>query len=276
MERGFLSHIFCNGNLRSVKAFSSDIPALFYPELVSPGEKLYLEGDESRHIRALRLHSGDSVQLLSGTGWRSFGVLEEGDRGRFHVRVENCLFEGEDSGTYIGLAIGLLSDKNRMEWLVEKAVELGVRSIQPFRSERAEGFFRGDRLHRVAVAALKQSQRVWLPEIGEPVDWSGLANVVSSYNVVLICHEQESADEDLLTALHNVGNQQRMLILVGPEGGFSEEEVERGREEFNARIVSLGQTRLRSETAAIVALAAAELRNSIVKVQNSKEEERSV
>ncbi len=246
--------LFYNGNLRSVKAFSSDIPALFFPSRVDPGELVTLDTDESRHARALRLRPGDTVQLLDGAGGRAFGTLLQGDRGGFPVRIRESVLEEEDPGAYIGLAVGLLSDKNRMEWLIEKSVELGVREIQPLQSERAEGFFKKDRAGRVAIAALKQSQRTRLPCIGDPVGWDGLAGVAARYDWVLLCHEGADPDSDPATILEPVGERDRVLIVVGPEGGFSEEEVDRAGKEFDARIVSLGPTRLRAETAAIAVL----------------------
>ena len=251
-----------------MKAFSSDIPALFHPERVNQGETVHLDPEESRHVRALRLRSGDQMQLLDGAGNRAFGRLQEEGRGSFLVRVERTVLEEEDPGAYIGLGIGLLSDKGRMEWLIEKSVELGVRGLYPLQSQRAEGFFREDRARRVAIAALKQSQRTWLPEISGPLDWEEIAGVLQGYDAVMLCHEGEDVEEDVMTRLDQIKENERIFLLIGPEGGFSEEEVKRGRDQYNATIVSLGSTRLRAETAAIVALAAIQLR--AFKVQNSK------
>ena len=249
-----------------MKRFSSDIPALYHPDHGVVGEVISLDSEESRHIRALRLLQGDRVQLLDGAGKRTFGTLQKGERGSFQVRIEETTLEEEESEVYIGLAIGLLAGKSRMEWVIEKGVELGVRSIMPLKSSRSEGFFNAGRAHRIAVAALKQSQRVRLPEISE-VEWGELEDVASSYDALILCHEQESADVSLITALEKIEGNGSLLILVGPEGGFTEEEVNEAREELNAIIVSLGPSRLRAETAAIAAVAGVQI------IQNSKSRE---
>ena len=237
-----------------MKSFFSDIPALFYPKPVKLDETVDLGEAESRHARSLRLQLGDKVQLLDGQGRRSFGIVKKAERASFLVRIDDSTFEGEESGLYIGLAVGLLSDKRRTEWLVEKSVELGAREIWALQSEHSEGFFNKERLHRVAIAALKQSQRVWLPTFNEPIDWQGLASVRASYDAAFLCHEQQSAEMHLIQALEEEDSAKRILILVGPEGGFSEHEVKQGKEEYEAKIVSLGSARLRAETAAITAL----------------------
>lgn len=237
-----------------MKSFNSDVPALFFLGPVEVGESIEIDPEEARHARALRLREGDSILLLDGAGRRSQGAIERVEKRRITVKVFNTVLEEPEKGLYIGLIIGILADKNRMEWLVEKSVELGVREILPLRSERTEGFYNKERLLRVACAALKQCQRSRLPEIRDEVDWGSVEPLLADYDAIALFHEQESTDESLANFQKSLAGNERVLILVGPEGGFSNQEVDRIRSYRNARILSLGRTRLRAETAAIVGL----------------------
>lgn len=237
-----------------MKGFNSDIPALLYTGDVRVGDSIVLEQEEARHVRALRLREGDPVVLLDGHGRRSHGILEELQKRSTVVKVLDTVLEEPEPGLYIGLAVGVLADRSRMEWLVEKSVELGVREIFPVRSERTEGFIKADRLQRVAIAALKQCQRSRLPEIHDEISWDEAVGAGIAYDAVAIFHEQETAEEDFRSFLENLTGKGRVLLMVGPEGGFSEEEVRMVRSEANSHVVSLGPTRFRAETAAIVAL----------------------
>ncbi len=240
-------------------AFFSDIPALFCTAAVNAGDAVQLEPEEAAHARALRLRPGDAVQLLDGAGKRSRGEIEKAEKREITVRVTDTVLEEPEKGVYIGLAVGALADKGRMEWLVEKCVELGASAIYPLQTERTEGFFHAERARRVALAALKQSQRSRLPQIHDTLGWSRLASVADTYDAVLLCHEQGAGRERLVDAFRNLPEECRVLILVGPEGGFSDAETAQAAERFGARAVTLGSARLRSETAAIAALAVAVL-----------------
>ncbi len=149
----------------------SDIPALFAEKpLPAVGSEVLLGEQECRHARALRLREGDQVMLLDGAGGRAFGRIGAIGRGEVLVRVEDSTLEEPEQGVYIGLAVGLLDDRSRCEFLYEKCVELGVNALYPLLCERAEGRFRRDRLERIGLAALKQSQRARLPDLSDPVD----------------------------------------------------------------------------------------------------------
>lgn len=239
----------------------SDIPA-FFAEAPLPrgGETAILDEGERRHARALRLRPGDRAMLLDGAGGRAFGRIGEDPEGRTIVRVEESLLEEPDAGVYIGLAIGLLDDRSRCEFLWEKSVELGVGAVYPFASERAEGRFRRERLERIGPAALKQSQRAWLPRLHDPVDLDRLIAVAAGYDRVLVCHEVHHPDQQLGRRLPTLlertdpNRPPRLLVVVGPEGGLRRDEVDRLCNDADAEIVGLGDSRLRAETAAIVAV----------------------
>jgi 16S rRNA (uracil1498-N3)-methyltransferase len=233
--------------------FHSDLPALFVPEGFTAESPLTLPTDEAQHVRALRLREGAGVLLLDGRGGRARATIERFDRRGTIVRTGPVSFDGAETGPYIALSYGLLADKSRIEWCIEKGVELGVRQFLPLETERSEGHLHRSRLERVAIAALKQSQRSWLATIEEPAGVSALAARAGEFDRVYLCHESAPLESALASRLV-ADRPQRTLVAIGPEGGFSEREVEE-LAAAGAVVVSLGDARLRAETAAIVAVA---------------------
>lgn len=234
-------------------AFRSDIPAIYHPDDLREGEILTLTEEEARHLRALRLHPGDDLQVLNGRGVRAMARIELIDRRTSKIRITTIDFAGANAGPYIVASLGILSDKSRFEWFVEKAVELGASEIIPLLSERAEGRFNRDRAERIAVAALKQSQRLTLPVIREPLTLPRLLDEIARFDRAFICHESAAVTDSLAGFLRDSPRPGSLLVMVGPEGGFSEREVELARD-ASATVASLGEARLRAETAALVAL----------------------
>lgn len=233
---------------------ASDRPALHVPFAVQAGECVQLPAEEERHLRALRLTAGDPVLLLDGNGGRADAVVEAVGRRDVRVRIVGTVLEGPECETYIVAAIGALADRSRFEWFVEKATELGVREIIPLVTRRAEGRTHVERARRIAVAAMKQSQRSYLPSISEPVPLHEMIGGLGRFDHVYLCHESAPRTESLARALLARPTMQRIALLVGSEGGFTEEEVALARD-AGASVVSLGDARLRAETAAIVAAA---------------------
>ena len=224
------------------------------PAELSADRLVELPEEEARHVRALRLHPGDPVLLLDGRGGRGDGVIERIDRRGVGVRIRQRVLDEADGRPYIALGIGLLSDKARLEWIIEKGVELGVREIIPLSTERSEGRLNLDRAMRIAIAALKQSQSSFLPVIADPVPLMGMYDRLSGYDRTFICHESAPEESSLARFLISSPPSRSTLLLIGPEGGFSDAEV-RGAVAASASVVSLGGTRLRAETASLVALA---------------------
>lgn len=239
---------------------SSQIHAFYYPDPLLPDNLVRLSPDEERHMRACRLRPGDTLLLLDGKGERRRGVVERMDRHGSQIRITQVELARREGGPYIGLGIALLADRSRLEWVVEKGTELGIARISLLRTERSEGSAQGDRLHRIAISALKQSRQPFLPEIPSPVPLAQILEEERSRSRIYLCHEGAPADEHLSRILVNHPSAKPITLLIGPEGGFSDTEVEQGRER-SARIVSLGPARLRADTAAV---AAAVLATSLV------------
>lgn len=221
-------------------------------------DALELSAEESHHAsRVLRLRVGDEIVAVDGSGGWYRAILERIDTARAQGRIiERRTNVGEPKHD-LTLAVGLIKQPARLELIVEKAVELGVTEIllmQTNRSERA--YVSRPRLERIARAALKQSGRSRLLLITGP---SRFTEVLASGNseeghLRLLCHEQVESDRSLTTRLQASRAALDLVVFVGPEGGFSPDEVD-AAEKARVELVSLGPRRLRTETAAIAAAA---------------------
>jgi 16S rRNA (uracil1498-N3)-methyltransferase len=236
--------------------FEPGTPALYLNHRPLAGEVIPLPEEEERHVRALRLRPGDPLLLLDGQGGRTRAVVEGIDRKNVLVRAGATVLDEAEGRTYIALGLGILSDRSRFEWIVEKGVELGAREIIPLVTGHSEGRFNAGRAERIAVAALKQSQRAFLPEIPSPLSFDTMLARAGEFDRLIVCHESAPLADSLVRALDASRGARRIALLVGPEGGFTGGEIDAARDR-GAMIVSLGDARLRAETAALVALALA-------------------
>ena len=208
-----------------------------------------LSKEESTHAtRVLRLKVGDQIRLTNGQGGLFLGEISKLKASGCEVRV----LEQEDSEIPpVQLHIGIAPTKNisRLEWFLEKATEIGIQGILPFLSEHSERkVIKPERLNKILLSAMKQSQRTWLPELG-PLQ--SIKEVIQSEfegeKFIAHCHEN-----DLALLQHSYTPGKNALILIGPEGDFSKEEVDLAIEN-GFQPISLGTFRLRTETAALAA-----------------------
>jgi 16S rRNA (uracil1498-N3)-methyltransferase len=228
------------------------------------GRLLIIRGEEAHHAaRVLRLREGEEfiASDLIGTSYRA-EYLGSRQIAKHEIEVDAKVIEilpnyGEPEHEK-DLVIGFLSQPARWEFLLEKAVELGVTSIQPIVTERTEKRSpKLERSERVLKAALKQTKRSKLPHLGELSTLSAaLSEAVKKGRDVYILHEAASADDALLAQLQQ-GSRKAIALVVGPEGGFSDDEISLALQ-LGAKVASLGTRRLRAETAAIAALAIAQ------------------
>jgi 16S rRNA (uracil1498-N3)-methyltransferase len=233
----------------------------FYaPEDCFRGDSVVLPPDEARHAtRVLRHREGDEIIVVDGIGgWfrvRLDHAVRDAAAGTI---VERRRDEGEPSFS-LTIALAPLKNPSRFETFLEKAVELGVGRVIPLLSERAERHrIKTARAENIIIAAMKQCGRSRLTELTEPMSFDQVISGAED-QVRMICHEGTDRNDDgivsrLMTLRHVAG----VSVLVGPEGGFTDEEVARAAEHgFTA--VSLGPRRLRAETAAIAAAVAVTL-----------------
>jgi 16S rRNA (uracil1498-N3)-methyltransferase len=214
-----------------------------------------LPDDEAAHAaRVLRKQVGDEIVVVDGEGgWYRVQLDQVGKRKASGVIVEARREVGEPNYSLrIGLA--LLKNRNRYETFLEKAVEMGVTEVVPLITQRTEkGSLKAERTHNLLVAAMKQCGRSRLVQLSEPM---ALGELLADEGAVtkLIAHETVDPAHSLWRILE-AQNTSSYSILIGPEGGFIEEEIEAARL-AGFMPISLGPRRLRAETAAMVAASA--------------------
>lgn len=225
---------------------------LFYAPDTS-GEYVSLPPEEARHaVQSLRLGVGETVHLTNGQGMRYVAGIHEISKKECTLRIVDEEAIPRERPYQIHLAVAPTKNINRMEWLVEKATELGVETIWPiltFHSERRK--LRLDRLERIAIAAMKQSQRSWLPRLKEPIAFGAFLDEDFGESQKILAYIDDLVQSDLV---HTCQAGADVVLGIGPEGGFSAEEAEQARAK-KYQLVSLGTHRLRTETAALSALA---------------------
>lgn len=231
------------------------------PERITGNSAFVADRDEQHHLaRALRKKPGDAVQFVDGVGWIYDGVLVR-MKPEIEIEIRDRRRDRETELPEVTLAPALLKG-TRLDTVVEKATELGVAAILPIRSARTVAGGRpaggpsGQRLERwrrIALSAMKQSLRARLPRIEPVTGMEDIVGTASSYDLALIAWEEEGERRlDLAAGLG--AKARRVLLMIGPEGGFSGEEIAMARE-AGMVTVSLGRSRLRSDTAAIAGLA---------------------
>lgn len=237
--------------------------SFFVPPQQIKGDRLVLPEDEARHAsRVLRLGADDELIAVDGEGGWYRVRIEHVDR----KVVVGCVVERRrevgEPAYELTLAVAILKQRARWETLVEKAAELGVRSIVPLVTERTErDSIRQERVESKLVAAMKQCGRSRIVHIDAPVSFEQYIST-ASVDLGLCCHESADPSEHILRVLLDAGAARRVGVLIGPEGGFTDGELDaaRGR---GWRVVSLAPRRLRAETAAVAAAAAVGFVNDI-------------
>ncbi|HEY0434945.1 MAG TPA: RsmE family RNA methyltransferase [Chitinophagaceae bacterium] len=227
----------------------------FYIESYEPGGTQLRPGPEtSKHIvQVLRMRPGQELYLTDGKGLLIRGRLETVDRKDALIGISQITNLPRSSRKVI-VAVSLLKNTSRFEWFLEKATELGVAAIIPLICKRSERqSFRSDRMKNVLVSAMLQSEQCWLPVLHEPVDYASLFQQPDILGVSqrFIAHCMPGAKRNLADLVNESLPSQ--IILIGPEGDFTEEEVSIASDQYRFDAVSLGVTRLRTETAALVA-----------------------
>lgn len=229
-------------------------PPLFYISSYDPASpELTLDEDNSRHIiQVLRMRPGEVLQLTDGKGALLTALILDDHKKKCRVRVSLAEVRPPPAKS-VTVAISPLKNASRFEWFLEKATEIGVGAIIPLLCERTERqHTRPDRWQSILVSALLQSQQVWLPTLSDPLPFSRLISTATAGNR-LIAHCLEAPRPTAsLGALNRERASPTSLILIGPEGDFSQKEVESALA-AGFIPVTLGENRLRTETAGVVA-----------------------
>ncbi len=231
------------------------MPRFYVPNPSIQEGLLVIEGREVRHIRTvLRLKAGDEITIFDGSGREYEGTILEERPTSVLVKVQNIFFPEKDSPLVITLAQSLLKGE-KMDFLIQKATELGVREIIPFFSSRSVPFLersrrpeRHRRWERIAVEASKQCGRGVIPKIEPLKDYSEMLQIASPDALRLILWEREGIK--LREALEKPEGKKKVFFAVGPEGGFSQEEIEKAEKSGFIPVI-LGRRVLRAETASL-------------------------
>jgi len=232
-------------------------PRFFIEGVYGAGQTVALTGNDAHKVsHVLRKRSGDVIQLIDSAANRFDGVLEI-ESGAVRAQLSEPIPRQVTKRLQITVAQGVPKGR-KMDFVVEKLTELGAAAIVPFYSDRSvvieSGKGKLERWRRLAKTAAAQCGRDEIPEVREPVEFAALLEMFSAYDCVLF--PWEIADNrplrGVLPAL--VADARRVLIVVGPEGGFAHSEAE-AAERGGAHVIGLGTHILRTETAALVVVA---------------------
>lgn len=229
------------------------LPFFYIDDFDAKASLLTLNEETSKHVvQVLRMQAGESLHLTDGKGHLITAVITEAHKKQCIVKIQGTSFK-EQGTRKTTIAISLVKNASRFEWFLEKATEIGVNEIIPLLCERTErAQFRYERMKGIVISAMLQSQQVWLPVLREPVKFEDCIRQTSSSDGIIkfIAYCEDSTKEQLSNL--QISQSSNFIILIGPEGDFSTGEIELALKN-NFQPVALGETRLRTETAGMVA-----------------------
>jgi 16S rRNA (uracil1498-N3)-methyltransferase len=227
----------------------------FAPDLHPDRPTYTLSEEESKHaVRVLRLAPGAPVLLVDGRGTLARTTIQDANPKRCTLAIASHELV-PPRVTYTHVAVAPTKNLDRMEWLVEKAVEVGIERLSFLRCARSERRdLKLERLEKIAVSALKQSGQAYLPQLDELTDFDKFITEIDP-SATFIAH-LEAGERTALAQV--VGAAPRCCVLIGPEGDFSPSEIELALSR-GVRPVTLGASRLRTETAALAAVFTAQV-----------------
>jgi 16S rRNA (uracil1498-N3)-methyltransferase len=230
-----------------------NLPLFYISDNVAGQPEIELDEDTSKHVvNVLRMKKGEQLHLTDGKGSILLTSVIDDHKKRCRVTVLNREFI-QKTGRKTSIAISILKNNSRFEWFLEKATELGITEIIPLICDRTEKqHFRFDRMQNILVSAMLQSQQAWLPVLHQPV---GFGQLLKQEDVIdttqkFIAHCVPGSKQSLAQMIN--ASLPSQIILIGPEGDFTNGEISFATEHYFIP-VSLGETRLRSETAGMVA-----------------------
>lgn len=224
-----------------------ELPYFYVPELSSSMNTL--DETNSKHVvTVLRMKNGEEMLLTDGKGKKAQAIIVDDHRKKCVVQVTR-IEETTSPSPSIVIGISLLKNTSRLEWFMEKATELGVTEIFPMICDHTEKeHFKEERMQQILISAMLQSQQSRMPVLHEAVAFSQILNNSSAIKIIAYCGDGEKKP------LKAISINSDTILLIGPEGDFSKKEfiaaIEKGFQP-----VTLGNTRLRTETAGIVAAA---------------------
>lgn len=232
---------------------------LFYTDHIIEGMALLPEEESQHIIKVLRKRTGDTVQVTDGMGSLYNGVIYEAAAHECRINL-TLLGQYRDDTPPLTIAIAPTKNRDRFEWFIEKAVELGCTNIQPLWCEHSERTHaRTDRWDKIALSAMKQSLHLYKPHIAAPIEFSEYLKSCAIERR-FIAYIDEEIDRKAFVSAYQTDAP--AVIAIGPEGDFSEEEA-RHAIDSGWQAVHLGAYRLRTETAGVAAMALANAAHQI-------------
>ena len=225
------------------------VPYFYEPHLLSGNTNFTLSEVSSKHcVQVLRMQEGDRIDLTNGQGYLFEASITAAHKKNTLVTIlAEKKFEAPTQSLTLGIA--LLKNVTRLEWLIEKATEMGVTVIVPMICERTLfEKFKLDRMQNIIQSAMIQSQQTWLPQLNAPIPFKEvIAQQKNAQKLIAHCEPGNKMD------IKKVKAAQDCLLLIGPEGDFSKPEIELALQN-GYKAIHLGPTRLRTETAGLFAL----------------------
>ena len=230
---------------------------IFYSDSFS-GDTLVLNQEESGHcIKVLRHREGDAISVIDGEGALYDCVLMNADPREARVRIKGKTAGFGSHPYHLTMAVCPTKNADRFEWFAEKATEVGVDVIAPVIADHSERkVFKTDRIKRIVLSATKQSLKARLPKVSEPVSVKDFIKSAPGDALKLICYcDSTLPREKRISIMDAISGEREICILIGPEGDFSNEEIALAFAD-GWKPVHLGDSRLRTETAAVAAVTA--------------------
>ena len=221
----------------------------FYLSTISKNDtEIHFDKNESKHLsRILRKKAGDPITITNGSGFRFSATLSHVDHKTCTAIINQCKEISPDP-YQLHIFIAPTKSNDRMDWFVEKATEIGVHTITPIICQRSyRKVIKQDRLQKIAISAMKQSLGAFLPIIHPPCDFSTSLYKAKGTACIAHCQETNKVAIDKLSF-----KEKSISIFIGPEGDFTPEEIQTAND-ANVTAVTLGEKRLRTETAGIIA-----------------------
>ncbi len=220
---------------------------IFYTPEISPGF-CFLNKNESNHcVKVLRLKLNDIIQLVDGKGNSYEAKIINPNSKKCEFEVINKIENFGKRNFELSIAIAPTKNINRFEWFLEKSTEIGIEHILPFKSFHSERkIIKQERSEKVIIAAMKQSVKAYKPDLKEMQSLKNLIkNNFEGQKFIAYCKTDNQIEQKRVA-------DENVLILIGPEGGFSEQEIDLAKK-YGFIPISFGKSRLRSETAGVVA-----------------------
>ncbi|MCH5221622.1 MAG: 16S rRNA (uracil(1498)-N(3))-methyltransferase [Muribaculaceae bacterium] len=210
------------------------------------------EGESSHCVRVLRKHEGDKIEVVDGRGGLYRCTIMEANHKGVLVKIDDEIVLAKNWAPNITVAVAPTKHSDRMEWLIEKLVEIGVDRFVPLRCERSERKeLKPDRLERIAISAMKQSLKAVMPQIDATTPLALFLKEFESSNAQkFVGYCDDDTPRQLLAKSYRANED--VVILIGPEGDFTPGEI-MSCSAAGFVAVTMGDNRLRTETAALVA-----------------------